>query len=79
MNGLRVRRVQECCTRNIRANSVRGARRTTYAAEGLQLSTMFRRPHLDAGDELVVIRVDEQDVKKTASRAAKINFALKIT
>ena len=45
-------------------NSVRGARRTTNAAGGLLLSTMCRRPHLDVRDELVVIRVDEQDVKK---------------
>ena len=44
--------------------SVRGARRTSYAAGGLQLSTMCRRPHLDVRDELVVIRVDEQDVKE---------------
>ena len=44
--------------------SVRGARRTSYAAGGLQLSTMCRRPHLDARDELVVILVDEQNVKK---------------
>ena len=44
--------------------SVRGARRTSYAAGGLQLSTMCRRPHLDTHDELVVIRVDEQDEKK---------------
>ena len=43
--------------------SVRGARRTSYAAGGLQLSTMCRRLHVDARDELVVIRVDEQDVK----------------
>ena len=45
-------------------NSVRRARRTTNAAGGLLLSTMCRRPHLDVRDELVVIRVDEQDVKK---------------
>ena len=41
-----------------------GGRRTTNAAGGLLLSTMCRRPHLDVRDELVVIRVDEQDVKK---------------
>ena len=44
--------------------SVRGARRTSYAAGGLQLSTMCRRLHVDARDELVVIRVEEQDVKE---------------
>ena len=41
-----------------------GGRRTTNAARGLLLSTMCRRPHLDVRDELVVIRVDKQDVKK---------------
>ena len=48
------------CTRN----SVRGGRRTTNAAGALLWSTMCRRRHLDARDELVVIRVDEQNVKK---------------
>ena len=35
--------------------SVRGARRTSYAARGLLLSTVCRRRLLDACDELVVI------------------------
>ena len=33
-------------------------------SRGLLLSTMCRRRHLDARDQLIVIRVDEQDVKK---------------
>ena len=36
-----------------------------YAAGGLRLSTICRRRHLDHREELVRIRVDEQDVKKS--------------
>ena len=43
---------------------VRGGQRTTNAAGGLLLSTMCRRRHLDDRHRLVVIWVDEQDVKK---------------
>ena len=42
-----------------------GPRRTSYAARGLLLSTICRRRHLDHRDELVRIRVDEQDVRKS--------------